>query len=176
MADCSLPARRDKSVISALQARTRGAEKRPVRWSFLYSKPVFVCFGSGLLITIAMMSGNVRYKRHLVVAVATFTLVFFVEQPVRADQVTFAYEGDILPSDPSSGFLASVDPCQHPCSESIQDGFLTWSWAGGGTFRWLPSENCAIPERSATLTVLGGMALRIQLSAWPNRLHQRWRY
>src|SRR5262245_10320131 len=51
---------------------------------------------------------------------------------VVADQITFAYEGDIPPSDPSSG-LAVFDACDQACTQTIENGFLTLSWQGPGS-------------------------------------------
>jgi len=65
--------------------------------------------------------------RLAILAMAWLSLI----PPAHADQVTFAYEGDVLPSDPTSG-LEVYNPCDQACSETIQNGFLTLSWTGPG--------------------------------------------
>ncbi len=46
---------------------------------------------------------------------------------VRADDVLYRYEGNVIPTDPSEGWLL-FDPCDPPCSESIENGHLVFRW------------------------------------------------
>ena len=50
---------------------------------------------------------------------------------VFADDVIYRYEGDVLPHDPSEGWLV-FDPCDPPCSESLEDGHFVLFWPQAG--------------------------------------------
>ena len=65
----------------------------------------------------------VMFLRNLSVAVLIGCLV----SPALADEVLYRYEGDVFPYDPSGGW-AVYDPCEDPCSESLQDGYFVLQW------------------------------------------------
>lgn len=44
----------------------------------------------------------------------------------EADDLLYRYEGDVLPYDPSAGWLNGL--CEDPCSESLRDGHLVLEW------------------------------------------------
>ncbi|MCH9002555.1 MAG: hypothetical protein IIC02_08275, partial [Planctomycetes bacterium] len=50
-----------------------------------------------------------------------------------ADGVIYRYEGEVLPHDPSEGWLI-FDACDPPCSESVADGSFNLFWDTGGDF------------------------------------------
>ncbi|MBU0716711.1 MAG: thrombospondin type 3 repeat-containing protein [Planctomycetes bacterium] len=49
--------------------------------------------------------------------------------PALADEVLYRYEGDVLPYDPSAGWLVG-NPCEGVCSESLEDGHFKLLWTG----------------------------------------------
>lgn len=59
-------------------------------------------------------------------------LIILLSNIGRADDVLFSYDGDVLPSDPSSG-LNVFDECEPPCQESLAGGFFRLSFPPTGT-------------------------------------------
>jgi hypothetical protein len=49
----------------------------------------------------------------------------------RADDVLYRYEGDVLPYDPSAGWLI-VDRCELQCAESVESGHFVLRWGPVG--------------------------------------------
>ena len=45
-----------------------------------------------------------------------------------ADDVLYRYEADVLPYDESTGWVIA-DPCEPPCSESLEDGHFVLHWS-----------------------------------------------
>ena len=45
-----------------------------------------------------------------------------------ADDTLYRYQGDVLPYDESAGWLI-FDPCELPCSESVENGHFVLRWA-----------------------------------------------
>ncbi len=43
-----------------------------------------------------------------------------------ADEPLYRYEGNVLPYDPSAGWLNGL--CEDPCSESLEDGHFVLRW------------------------------------------------
>ena len=52
--------------------------------------------------------------------------------PVLADELLHAFEGDVVPYDPSVGWVRA-DPCEGPCEESIESGHLVLRWPETGS-------------------------------------------
>jgi len=48
-----------------------------------------------------------------------------------ADDLLYRYEGDVLPYDPSGGWMV-FDPCSPPCGESLEDGRFVLRWTEPG--------------------------------------------
>ncbi len=46
---------------------------------------------------------------------------------VAADETLYRYEADVSPCDPSTGWICG-DPCEDPCSESVEDGHYVLRW------------------------------------------------
>ncbi len=58
-----------------------------------------------------------------------FVLVILLAgQRARADEVLYAYEGDVLPYDESAGWVV-FNPCEEPCSDWIEDGHFVLHWS-----------------------------------------------
>ncbi len=53
----------------------------------------------------------------------------------QADELIHGYEGDVLPYDPSAGWLI-FQPCENTCSESIGEAGLTLIWTNGKIVRY----------------------------------------
>lgn len=75
-----------------------------------------------------MVSGTVHMR--------TFALLFIfalsmVAASTRGDDVLYQYEGDVLPHDPSAGWQI-FDPCEPPCTESLEPGHFLLSWPVAG--------------------------------------------
>ncbi len=79
----------------------------------------FVCKG-GLLIR----------RSKVIASVITIAL----GRPILADELLYRYEADVLPYDPSAGWILG-NPCDKGCSESVVEGFLQLTYpASGGSF------------------------------------------
>ena len=57
----------------------------------------------------------------------------FVCGSAIGDDLLYRYEGDVLPYDPTAGWVAA-DPCEPPCSESIENGHFVLRWAEAGNY------------------------------------------
>ena len=51
--------------------------------------------------------------------------------PALADDTLYRYEGDVSPCDESTGWVCG-NPCDPPCSDSVEDGHYVLRFAGGG--------------------------------------------
>ena len=60
----------------------------------------------------------------------TLSLTIAVSQ---ADDTLYRYEGDVLPYDPSAGWEV-FNPCEPPCTESVEDGHFVARWPQIGDF------------------------------------------
>ncbi len=56
-------------------------------------------------------------------------VLVFSSASVPADEVLYRYEGDVLPYDPSEGWLIFQE-CEDPCSENLEGGHFILHWAG----------------------------------------------
>ena len=65
-------------------------------------------------------------RRQLIVLV-----ILLAGQRARADDVLYAYEGDVLPYDESAGWVV-FDPCEDPCSDWNEDGHFVLHWSEPG--------------------------------------------
>ena len=63
---------------------------------------------------------------------------------VFADEVLYRYEGDVLPYDPSEGWIVA-HACEDPCSESLADGHFILHW----------SDCCGLAHYHRNITDLG---------------------
>lgn len=69
---------------------------------------------------------GIRTSHILVVLVALAPFVCL------ADDLIYRYEGDVLPYDPSAGWIDGG--CQYPCNESIENGHFVLRWPEAGNF------------------------------------------
>ena len=74
--------------------------------------------------------GDDVVRRAFVVGIV---MVFVGSVGALADDVIYRYEGDVLPHDPSAGWIIA-DTCEPPCSESVADGSFNRFWDTGGDF------------------------------------------
>jgi len=58
---------------------------------------------------------------------ATVVVILASARAVLADDVIYGYEGDVVMSDPSSGWLVA-NACELPCSESVGGGYFYLRW------------------------------------------------
>lgn len=56
-------------------------------------------------------------------------MALVISTPViaRADDLIYRYEGDVVPYDESAGWIIA-DPCDPPCSESVENGHFVLRW------------------------------------------------
>jgi hypothetical protein len=59
--------------------------------------------------------------------------VLFLRSASMADEVFYGYEGDALPYDESDDWIV-VDPCEPPCTESVEGGHLVLRWGEPADF------------------------------------------
>jgi len=52
----------------------------------------------------------------------------FIPAVTSADDLWYTYDGDVLPYDPSAGWLVS-HACAFLCSDDVQDGHFVLRWA-----------------------------------------------
>ncbi len=71
-----------------------------------------------------------RHKTHVRTLVAVLLGALALRASV-ADDLLYRYEGNVVPYDESAGWILA-DPCDTPCTESVEDGhfILRWPWAG----------------------------------------------
>jgi len=62
---------------------------------------------------------------------STILILVFSVTSVRADELLYRYEGDVLPFDESAGWR-QFDSCLDTCSTSLQDGHFILTWVGLG--------------------------------------------
>ncbi len=65
--------------------------------------------------------------RRLVIVV----MLVATSHAARADETLYRYEGNVLPYDEFAGWRV-FDPCEDPCSESLEDGHFVLRWPQGG--------------------------------------------
>lgn len=56
----------------------------------------------------------------------TVALLFFCLTSARADELLYSYNGDVLPYEPSAGWLNGT--CENSCFESIENGHFVLRW------------------------------------------------
>ena len=88
-------------------------------------------------------------RRQLIVLV-----ILLAGQQAQADEVLYAYEGDVLPHDESAGWWPGL--CEDPCSESVEDGHFVLHWVepgGSATYTYNISNSQGEPPLPPTLWV-----------------------
>jgi hypothetical protein len=85
----------------------------------------------------------------------TFAILSVLGLAVRgavADEVLYRYEGDVVPYDESPGWI-NGNPCEAPCTESVENGRLVLRWSRPGEtvgyHLWIPEA----PEAPAPPTL-----------------------
>ncbi len=99
--------------------------------------------------------------------IAIVALTCLAVSPAAADQVLYRYEGDVLPYDKSAAWRV-FDPCEDPCSESLEDGHFVLRWYEGGdiaNYSYLIAQPPAPPPDA-----VGRVALPLQPSPGPDLL------
>ncbi len=74
------------------------------------------------------------------------------------DDVLYRYEGDVLPYDPSAGWMDGL--CENPCSESLENGHfvLRWPYAGDrASYTYIIANEPTPPH-----VVVGRVAISLQ--------------
>ena len=74
-------------------------------------------------------------------------LVFAIGSSAIADETLYRYEGNVLPYDVSAGWEI-FDPCEPPCSESVEDGHFVLHWTVANNFTNYTLEIGREPETS----------------------------
>ena len=86
------------------------------------------------------------------------------------DELLYRYECDVVPYDPSAGWLDGL--CEYPCSESLADGHFILEWPFAGDFAnyhyWIARPPVAPPHP------VGRVALPLEPSFWSEFVHVRW--
>ncbi|MCH9001389.1 MAG: hypothetical protein IIC02_02350 [Planctomycetes bacterium] len=70
----------------------------------------------------------------------------------RADETLYRYEGDVLPLDPSAGWVMG-NPCDPPCSEFLEDGHFVRLWSVAADFASYAFRIAQPPDPPPTLWV-----------------------
>ena len=65
------------------------------------------------------------------VCVTLLVVLAIQHNPAPADETLYRYEGDIHLLEPSTGWVIA-DPCEAPCTESVQDGHFVLHWPEPG--------------------------------------------